>query len=279
VSHAAWDSVQQITADRHAEDAAGTFRKRIVDLKPDVVIDLICYTMENAQQLVAALRGNVQQLLHCGTVWIYGHSTAVPASEDQPRRPIGDYGTRKSAILDYLLKEARQNGFPVTALHPGHIVGPGWNPINPAGHANPEVFAVIGRGEELALPHFGMETVHHVHAVDVAQSFMKAMTHWNASIGESFHVVSSAALTLRGFAEATFAWFGHEPKLKFMPWDEWKATVSEADAQGTWEHIYRSPNASIEKARRLIGYEPRYTSLEAIFESVSWLIAHGKIVV
>ena len=40
--------------------------------------------------------------------------------------------------IDYLgnanlLAEARRTGFPATALHPGHIVGPGWAPLNPAG--------------------------------------------------------------------------------------------------------------------------------------------------
>ena len=33
--------------------------------------------------------------------------------------------------------------------------------------------------------------------------------------------------------------------LKFLPWDEWKTTVSEDEATATWEHISRSPNASI----------------------------------
>ena len=52
------------------------------------------------------------------------------------------------------------------------------------------------------LPNLGMETVHHVHADDVAQAFMLAMTNWSGSIGESYHVVSPAALTLRGYAES-----------------------------------------------------------------------------
>ncbi len=277
--HGAWTFVEHVQADRKAEDAEGSFAKRVLELKPDVVIDLICYTEDSARQLVDALRGSVHHLLQCGTIWIYGHSMVVPATEDQPRRPFGDYGTNKAAIEAYLLQEARQRGFPATALHAGHIVGPGWVPINPAGNGNPEVFAMIGRGETLALPHFGMETLHHVHAADVAQAFVKAMTHWSSSVGESFHVVSPAALTLRGYAEAMYAWFGHEPNLTFLPWPEWKASVTEAEAQTTWEHIYRSPNASIDKARRLIGYEPRYSSLEAVYESVSWLVEQGKITI
>ena len=36
--HAAWRSVRTIELDRDAEDAAGTFAGRVVDLKPDIVI-------------------------------------------------------------------------------------------------------------------------------------------------------------------------------------------------------------------------------------------------
>lgn len=275
--HSAWKAVQHISADRESEDQAGTFGQRIRDLKPDIVIDLICFTEASARQLVGALKGQVQHFLHCGTIWIYGHSTQVPATEDQPRRPFGDYGVQKAAIEAYLLGEARSNGFPATLLHPGHIVGPGHAPLNPAGHFNPEVFARLARGEELILPNFGLETVHHVHADDVAQAFMQSIAHWSTSVGESFHTVSPAALTLRGYAEAVAAWFGQEAKLKFLPWEEWRARTPQEEAAATWEHIARSPNASIAKAQRLIHYQPRYSSLEAVFEAVTWLIDHGKI--
>ena len=73
--------------------------------------------------------------------------------------------------------------FSATIIHPGHIVGPGWEPLNPAGRFNPCVFSMLAKGEELALPNFGLETVHQVHADDVAQMFMCAIAHWSASVG------------------------------------------------------------------------------------------------
>ena len=51
----------------------------------------------------------------------------------------------------------------------------------------------------------------------------------------------------------------------------------EKDAAITWDHIARSPNCSIRKAQRLLDYQPRYSSLEAVQESLNWLIAHGTI--
>jgi nucleoside-diphosphate-sugar epimerase len=196
----------------------------------------------------------------------------------QPRKPFGAYGVQKAAIEDYLLDAARRNGFPVTIVHPGHIVGPGWNPLNPAGHFNPEVFSALAKGEALALPNFGMETVHHVHADDVAQLFMRAIANWSASVGEAFHAVSPAAVTLRGYAEAMAGWFGREANLTFLPWPEWKAAQkSEEEATATWEHIAHSPSCSIAKAERAIGYAPGYSSFEAVFEAVAWLVKNGRV--
>jgi nucleoside-diphosphate-sugar epimerase len=247
------------------------------DLKPDAVVDMICFTLDSARQLTEALTGQVQHFLHCGTIWVHGPSLEVPVTELQPRRPFGEYGIQKAAIEVYLLDQARRHGFPATLLHPGHIVGPGWEPLNPAGNFNPHVFEVLAHGEELAIPNLGMETVHHVHADDVAQIFMKALANWSTAVGESFHVVSPAALSLRGYAEAVAGWFGQPANLVYLPWKDWRATVSPQDADATWDHIAHSPNASISKAQRLLDYRPRYSSLQSVYEAVQWLIENKVI--
>ncbi len=270
-----WKFVEQQKTDRAQEEGAGSFGARIAALKPDVVVDLICFTLESARQLVEKLEGKVGQFLFCGTIWVHGHSEVVPTTEAGPRRPFGDYGIRKAAIEAWLLEMSHRTGFPAAILHPGHIVGPGWVPLNPAGNFNADVFRTLAEGKQLLLPNLGLETVHHVHADDVAQAFCRAMQYRSAAIGESFHVVSPAALTLRGYAERLSRWFGHEAELSYLPWEEWRKTVTPRDAEATGDHIAHSPNCSAEKAARLIHYAPRYTSLEAVCESVDWLAEHG----
>lgn len=264
----AWTSVQQVSIDRTDTEKKGTFGAQIRELKGEVVIDLICFTPGSASQLAEALMNDVQHFIHCGTMWVHGHSQQVPTLETQERKPFGEYGINKAKIESCMLTLHRQNNFPVTILHPGHITGPGWLPINPAGNLNPEVFIKLAKGEVIVLPDIGMETLHHVHADDVAQAFEKAIEHHENAIGESFHVVSEQALTLRGYAMAMAAWFGKEANLQFLPWEQWKQTVSERDAELTWDHIAHSPVGSIEKAKRLLNYQPSYSSLEAVQEAV-----------
>jgi nucleoside-diphosphate-sugar epimerase len=275
--HQAWSEVEQLTADRTAEEAAATFGSLVLSAKPDAVMDLTCYTLESAQQLVEALRGQISHFLHCGTIWVHGVSREVPIKENHKREPFGDYGIRKEAIERYLLSTARRDGFPATILHPGHLVGRGWVPLNPVGNFKPSVFADLAKGREVAIPNMGRECVHHVHAEDVGQAFVKALANWSVAVGESFHVVSPAALTLYGYAGAVASWFGVEANLRFVPWEEWKQSVTEKEAQVTWGHIARSSNCSIEKAQRLLGYQPRYRSTEAIHEAVMELVANRVI--
>ena len=270
-SHVAWDRVERIVLDREAEDAAGRFGRVVAALRPDIVIDMICFTPVSCAQLADALAGKVQHFIHIGTIWVHGPSVTVPTREEDARAPFGDYGTWKSQIEDDLLARARRGDLPATVIRPGHIVGPGWAPLNPAGHFNPQIFADIKAGKPMVLPNLGMETVHHVHADDVAQAVMGAITHWGASVGEAFNAVSPAALTLRGYAEAMYRHFGQEPQLTFSPYADWAKGVAAKDAQATWEHIARSPCHSIDKGRRLIGYAPRYSSLQAVEESVATL--------
>ena len=276
-AQAAWKRVQWIEMDRVREEKSGKFGMRVTALEPDVVIDMICYELESARQLVEALRGRVRLLIHCGTVWASGASLHVPSTESEPRRPICDYGKRKAAIEEYLLGEARQGGLPATVLRPGHMVGSGWVPVNPVANFNPKIYSDLARGRPTALPNLGMETLHHVHCDDVAQAFMLAIAKWGAAVGEVFNVVSPSALTLRGYAEVVAGWFGKPANLSFLSWEKWKETASEDDAKVTWDHLLHSSCCSIEKARAVLGYQPRHTSLEAVKESLAWLIQNGRI--
>ena len=277
--HAAWKYIEQVAVDRKAEEAQGKFGARIANLNSDVVVDMISFELDGARQLVEALRGKIEHYLFCSSIWVYGHATTVPSVETDRTNAIDAYGINKAKIEAWLLQQARRYSFPATSFRPGHIVGEGWVPINPQANANPDVFAQIARGEELALPNLGLEMLHHVHADDVAQWIIRAIEQRAASIGEVFNTVSSHALTLRGYAEAMYRWFEQEPRLSFAAFDQWKLGLTKSDAEFSWGHIMRSSCVSIEKSRQRLGYNPRFTSFEAIQESVTALIASGRITV
>jgi nucleoside-diphosphate-sugar epimerase len=273
----AWQQVRQVIADREAEDSEGTFGGRVADLRPDVVVDLICFTLDSATALVERLRGETGHLLHCGSIWRAGPSRRVPITEDDALPPVGEYGIGKAAIAQMLRDETRSGGLVTTSLHPGHIVGPGWHPIGPLGNLDPAVWRKLSAGEPLDVPGIGAEFMHHVHADDVAQAFEAAIDHRDAAAGEDFSVVAPTALNVRGYAEIGASWFGRTAELRSVTWDEFRAGTDPDAAQASWEHLMRNHCFSIDKARRLLGYAPRYQPDEAALESVRWLIEHDQL--
>ena len=270
-----WRSVQRVEADRAAEDVAGVFGQRIAALQPDAVVDLICFTPASAQHLVEALRPVRPLLLHCGTIWVHGRTARVPVTEEEPRTAFGEYGVDKAAIEALLHRETLAGGVPSVVLHPGHICGPGWPVITPAGNLDADVWRRLAVGDAVALPALGLGVLNHVHADDVAQAFEKALIQ-RAAIGASFHVVAEQAMTCRGLAAAAAAWFGREAVLDLVEWNEFERLVGSEHAAATRDHIERSITASIERSRSILGFAPRYTSLDALRESLRWLVEHGQ---
>ncbi|WP_432509911.1 NAD-dependent epimerase/dehydratase family protein [Kineococcus sp. SYSU DK001] len=251
----AWSQVRTVVADREAD----TFAADVAALRPDAVVDLVSFDLATTRPLVEALRPGGAFLAHCGTIWVHGPAAASPLREDDPREPFGEYGTRKAEIEEFLLAEG---DLPCTVLHPGHISGPGWPVITPLGNLDPGVWHRLSTGAELLVPGLGLETLHHVHADDVAQGFELALAHRDAATGRSFHVVSDRALTVRGFARAAAAWWGREANLRSVSWEEFRAAAGE-HAQASWEHLSRSHSASTDQARERLGYVPAFTSEQA----------------
>lgn len=277
VDDPAWSDVESVTVDRVAQDADGTFVATVAGLEPEVVIDMQCFTPESAQLLVDGLRGRIAHLVHCGSIWMYGPSDRQPVTEDNATPPIGEYGIGKAAIAKLLAAETRSGGLVTTSLHPGHISGPGWAPINAVGNLDPGVWLALATGDEVLVPGFGADLMHHVHADDVAQAFELAVEHRDAAAGEAFSVVAPSAMTVRGLCAAAAGWFGREAVLRTVSWDLFAASTTPEFAEQSFEHLSRSQYASIDKARRLLGFTPAHEPDATVEEAVRWLAEHDHL--
>lgn len=274
-----WQHVRQVVADRRAQDSDGTFGATVIALAPDAVIDLVCFTLDSATALVETLRGKTGHLVHCGSIWRHGASRKLPIAEgsDATEAPLDEYGIQKGRIAQLLKEETAAGGLVTTSLHPGHIVGPGWFPIGPLGNLDPEVWRTLAAGRPLHVPDGGLAMMHHVHADDVAQAFELAIQHRDAAAGEDFSIVAPTALSVRGYAQIVASWFGQTATLNPVTWEEHRADTTPEHAATSWAHLHRSQCFSIEKAKALLGYAPRYEPEEAVLESLRRLVATGRL--
>ncbi|MFF7640130.1 NAD-dependent epimerase/dehydratase family protein [Streptomyces canus] len=273
--------MRQVVADREREDGEGTFGDRVAGLEPDVVIDLVCFTLDSATALVERLRGEVGHLVHCGSVWRHGPADKLPISESTGAPPVGEYGFQKDRIARMLKEETAAGGLVTTSLHPGHIVGPGRHPIGPLGSLDPAVWYTLSAGQSLKVPGSGVELMHHVHADDVAQPFERAVEQRDAAAGrgcgrglhprgahraERARVRPYRGRLVRSDRVAGAGDLGGVPQ-----------NPAPEHAEASWEHLHRSQCLTIKTARTLLGYAPRYEPEAAVLESVRRLIDHGEL--
>lgn len=275
-----WHKVENVILDR---DKESNFAEKVSSINPDIVVDLINFKLQDTIDIVTALKKtNLTHYLFCSSIWSHGRATKLPLDPNDPnKQPIDDYGKNKFESEKYLKQQFKQNGFPVTVIMPGQICGPGWDIISPYGNINHLVFQKVASGETIFLPNLGMETLHHVHAEDVARMFYLSITHREAALGESFHAVTNEAITLFGYANLLYHFFNKEPKIEFVNWDEWKTKHAggEKNAELSFLHFARSGFFSIENAEKKLEYKPKHTIEETIKICMKSYVERGLITV
>lgn len=275
ISTMGWDKVNWILCNRREEEKDNSWAERMAGIDVDVVIDLITYTPEQNEVMVKAFQGRVSHFINCGSIWAYGPSLRVPHLEHYPRQPQSDYGKGKTAVENDLLALYRRNGFPATIIHPGHISGKRWMPIDPQGAiAGTDIYKDLATGGEVRLPERGSVPMHHVHGDDVAQVFELAVLQPTTAIGQVFSAVSPYALTMKACSYAVSAIFGTEPNLSFSSLDDFTGHPSYNCIKS---HVVESVVASSEKAERLLGYRPRYTTEDIYAECIEYMLESGQL--
>ena len=276
-AHPAWERAIRVKMDRNNEPM---FAQKIADMGADVVVDLINFRVQDTMDMVAALsESGCKHYLYCSSCWTHARAQVLPVNEDDMRcEPLCDYGKDKLASERYLTEVFRTTGFPATCVRPGQISGQHWPIIGPWGNLSVRPIQSIADGKGIKLPNFGMETIHHVHGYDVAQCFFKAITHREQALGEIFEAASGGSITLYGYAMLLFDFFGKEPDISFLPWDEWcRHEGNPAECNETYLHIARSGSYSVEKEARLIDYHPRYTNVETIRLAIRGYLERGEV--
>lgn len=279
----AWDKVKSIVCDRHQMASEKKFGSMIAEMNPDLVFDAVSYTKETVEELCDGIMAKPSlaskvKLIQIGSIWIYAYKLFSPVTEDHVHNAVCPYGIGKTEIEEYLHNLSAEGKINTTVLHPGHISGKEWYPVNPQGNADPKVYANIVSGREIILPDNGSHTLHHVHSADIAGLTMACINNMDASCGQAFHAVSKQAITLRGFAELLYKYYGNEPNISYLPYNEFIASLDEKYVNDSMDHLGRSPACSMEKAEKLLGFVPKYSAVDIAIESIDYMMNKGLLI-
>ena len=144
----------------------------------DAVIDMITFNAETAANATEVFSGRTGQYVFCRTVCVYGKLGRIPAGEEEPHRPTGEYGRNKSRAEAVLMRAHNEGRFPVTILRPAHTFGPG-APLGDVWGRNSSLVPWLRAGRPMVVAGDGTTLWQPCYVDDVARAFVHVLERKN----------------------------------------------------------------------------------------------------
>jgi UDP-glucuronate 4-epimerase len=188
--------------------------------------------------------------VNISTSSVYGrHATD---SEETPPKPTSHYGVTKLAAEQLALAYQREQGFPTCSLRIFSVYGPRERPEK----LYPKLIRSILIGESFPL-HEGSE--HHSRSFtfvnDILDGFVTVLNRPETAVGQIFNIGSDVEMTTGEGIRIIEDIMGQKANMQIMP-------KRPGDQLRTC--------ANIEKAGRLLGYEPKTRLEEGLRAEVDW---------
>ena len=239
----------------------------IEQVNADVICDLIAFDVDGVKKIISKIK-NDAFYVQIGSIWMYENKEYVPVDEEHPKNAKQEYGKQKALIEEFLLSKVKKGELRATVIHPGHVSGKEWQPINPQGNLDFNVFKKIKNGEKIVLPYDGLSTLQHIHSYDLARIIIATINKQAISNGQAFIAVAKKAMTLRAITEKLFSYFDKEPNIEYLEWQEFKDKVGDNNALVTLDHISHSPCCTPNKAENILGVDIKYSIMDIYYEYI-----------
>jgi len=215
----------------------------------------------------AALDEDVDRLTYVSSSMVFERAEEFPTTEDHLDRcptPHSAYGYSKLTGEVYCRAAHEEHGLRYTICRPFNAYGPGEMPEDEPGiaHAVPDLLRKsFKRMRPLPIFGSGEQTRTLTHVDDIADGIVVA-TGAEAALNQDFNISASEELTVREIAGICWEAAGNDPAdLEFEHLDSF-----EVDVQRRWP--------SVEKARRLLGWEAQIDPRYGIRDTAEWLKEH-----
>src|SRR3954470_7494062 len=212
----------------------------------------------------AALDAGLERFVYVSSSMVFERAEQYPTREDYIDDcpvPLSAYGFSKLTGEVYCKAAHDEHGLPYTICRPFNAYGPGEMPDDEPGiaHAVPDLIRKALTGQApLEIFGSGEQTRTLTHVDDIAAGIAAAMAS-PAGLNEDFNISASRELTVAEIAKIVWEACGNDPaafELAHLP-------SFEVDVQRRWP--------SVEKARRLLGWEAEIGVERGIAQTVEWL--------
>ncbi len=212
--------------------------------------------------LVAAKQCGVKRVVMASSSAVYGNSPVLPKSEDLIVEPLSPYAISKYVGEMYSAFFSRFHGVETVCLRYFNVYGPRQNPNSQYAAVIPIFITLMLNGKRPTVYGDGYQSRDFVHVDDVVTANLLAASAENVS-EEVFNIASGASITLNQLVNILNQVLGTQMKARYEP-----------------ERIGDVKNscASIEKAKRVLGYAPSTSFEEGLRRTVEWYAVQNRVV-
>jgi len=204
--------------------------------------------------LVAARDARVKRLIFAGSSSEYGDTPTLPKHEDMPTNPLSPYALQKAVGEEYLKLFTRLYGLETVSIRYFNVFGPRQDPGSPYSGVISLFIKWLLAGERPTIYGDGEQTRDFTYVANVVDGVLRACEAPGAS-GESINVATEGRVSLNQLLGELQRIIGTRLEPIYGP-----PRVGDV----------RDSQASIAKARRILGYEPSVPFEEGLRRTVAW---------
>ena len=225
-----------------------------------------------AEVLTAALEAGVRRAVVISSTAVYGVPEKHPIVEGDPLVGVGWYGESKIAA-EHLCADLARRGLETVIVRPKTFIGPERLGVFEI------LFDWIREGRRIPILGSGANRYQLLAVEDLVDAVVRC---FDAPVaGEALNVGAGVFGTVREDLEALCAHAGSGARLRSVPVKPTEIILRGLElarlsplAEWHYKTAYRDSFVSIDKARSLLGWEPRLSNAETLCATYDWYLAH-----
>ncbi|MFC2054286.1 NAD-dependent epimerase/dehydratase family protein [Chloroflexota bacterium] len=201
--------------ERHQTDA---LKNAFDDFNPDIVLDFICFTPQEAEQIKGLVQGKVRQFIFVSTVDVYGYPlSCLPISESDPWHPEtqSQYAADKR-LCEEIFKSPGPAALPLTIARPAYSFGPRFILSFTSRDYGIHMLRRLRDGRPILIPGDGT-TLMHVSAALNTGRMIASLVDAPQSINRDYTCGHPNFTTHAGYVEMFASALGVQPNLVNIP--------------------------------------------------------------
>jgi len=218
-----------------------------------------------------ALQAGVKRVVFISSTAVYGVPKVHPIDEESPMIPLGHYGSSK-VEAEKICHQYQQRGLEVNIIRPKTFLGTGRLGVFEI------LFEWIAEGRRIPLLGNGENHYQLLEVTDLVDGIVKAATVEGVT-NETMNIGADRYQTLNQDMQALFDHANSGSKLWHLPARPGEFALrglelAQLSPLAAWHYgtMWRDSYVEVDKAKRLLGWQPQYSNAEALIRAWDWYV-------